>query len=90
MKKEAVCCDSLFLSIGLSALLDRSGRADTGTGAAVYAGACIDLILVISLGDRANGTFRFAGSTGYAGITNHICHSKFPPFEISFISWNQF
>ena len=52
-------------------------RADTGTGTAVNTDVCVDHVLAIAFGDRADGAFTFAGTARDAIIGNNICHFRF-------------
>ena len=58
-------------------LADSSCRTNSCTCSAANAGTCIDYELAVSLRNSSYWTFSFASATGYAGITNYICHDKY-------------
>ena len=58
----------------LSALRDRSGGADPGTGAALNAGGGIDLILRVTLRNRRDRASVGTGAAAYASVADDIGH----------------
>ena len=59
--------------------LGRANRASTLTSAAVDAGARVDNIFAVALGDSVYGAAVSASTARDAIVRNLICHSKLPP-----------
>ena len=60
-----------------SALADCACRANACAGSALNACGSVDLILAVSLRDRAYRALRLAGTAAYARIADYICHINF-------------
>ena len=66
---------STLLCIGLLRLGSANG-ASTLTSAAVDAGACVDNILAVTLGDSVYGAAVCARTARDAIVGNYVCHSS--------------
>ena len=64
-----ICSASVFLL-----LLDSFQRAGSGAGAALHTLVGVDDILVVALGDDAEGAGIGAGAALCAGVSDEICH----------------
>ena len=63
-----------FLCTSLSALRDGAGGADPGAGAALDAGAGVDDVLAVPLGNGGDRAGVGAGAAAYASVADHIGH----------------
>ena len=60
-----------------SALVDGPGGADTGAGAAIDAGTRIDLVVGITLRNRADGALALAAAAADALVVDYVCHCQY-------------
>ncbi len=59
--------------------LGSANGAGTLACAALNALVGIDDVMIVTLGDCANGAIRFASAAGNASVGDYICHLNLPP-----------
>ena len=69
-------------------LFDCFCRALSCASAAVDASICVDNILAVAFADCISRALSCTCTTHYTIITNNICHSFFPPYNLPF-TWRK-
>ena len=76
---EWACANAQAHQFGRLALRNRLNGALIGAGAAFRAKIRVNLVMLRSHGDRADGALICTAAAGSACVTDYICHSSTPP-----------